>query len=81
MEKSLFIGMIFQKKRLTYPYLRPTNLQVLDYKQFENSKEGCVALLKWVKSLTKEPSASWLYTGLYCICLSEFLFKKGSLFG
>jgi len=81
MEKSLFIGIDFSKKTFDVSILRPTNLQVVDYKQFENSKEGCVALLKWVKSLTKEPPQSWLFcgehTGLYCICLSEFLLKKG----
>jgi transposase len=40
-----------------------------------------MSLLKWIKTLTKEPCSNWLFcgehTGLYSICLSEFLIKKG----
>jgi transposase len=61
--------------------LHPNNLQSSDYKQFENSKEGCSALLKRVRSLTEKPSSDWLFcgehTGLYSLFLSEFLIKKG----
>jgi len=81
MEKSLFIGIDFSKKTFDVSVIRQNNLQAVDYQQFENSKEGCIALLKWIKSLTKEPCADWLFcgehTGLYSICLSEFLIKKG----
>jgi len=81
MKKSLFIGIDFSKKTFDVSVIHQNNLQAVDYRQFENSKEGCIALLKWIKSLTKEPIANWLFcgehTGLYCICLSEFLIKKG----
>ena len=81
MEKSLFIGIDFSKKSFDVSVIHQSNLQAVDYHQFENNKEGCAALLKWVKSLTKEPSANWLFcgehTGLYSVCLSEFLIKKG----
>ncbi len=81
MEKSLFIGIDFSKKTFDVSVVHQSNLQVVDYGQFENSKEGCVSLLKWVKASTKEPFDKWLFcgehTGLYSICLSEFLVRKG----
>jgi transposase len=52
----------------------------VDYQQFENSSQGCEALLKWIKSLTGTPGKEWLFcsehTGLYSLCLSEFLIGK-----
>jgi transposase len=81
MEKSLFIGIDFSKKTFDVSVIHPSNLQVADYDQFENSKEGCTALLKWIKSLTQTTCDHWLFcgehTGLYSVCLSEFLMKKG----
>jgi len=81
MEKSLFIGIDFSKKMFDVSVIHQNNLQAVDYQQFENSKEGCVALLKWIKTLTKEPGKRWLFcgehTGLYSVCLSEYLIKKG----
>jgi transposase len=81
MKKSLFIGIDFSKKTFDVSVIHQDNLQAVDYHQFENSKEGCFALHKWLKSLTKEPSERWLFcgehTGLYSVCLSEFLVKKG----
>lgn len=81
MKKKLFIGIDFSKKTFDVSVIHQDNLQAVDYQQFENSKEGCVSLLKWLKMLTKEPCENWLFcgehTGLYSICLSEFLIKKG----
>jgi len=81
MKKSLFIGIDFSKKSFDVSVIHCNNLQAVDYQQFENSKEGCVSLLKWLKALTKQPYESWLFcgehTGLYSLCLSEFLIKKG----
>jgi len=81
MEKKLFIGIDFSKKTFDVSILHQNNLLSADYQQFENNKEGCLALLKWIKSLTQEPVESWLFcgehTGLYSLCLSEFLIKKG----
>ena len=80
MKKSLFIGIDFSKKTFDVSILHQNNLLSVDYQQFDNNKEGCAALLKWIKSLTKTPVASWLFcgehTGLYTLCLSEFLLKK-----
>jgi len=80
MKKSLFIGIDFSKKSFDVSVIHCNNLQAVDYQQFENSKVGCVSLLKWIKSLTKERSEHWLFcgehTGLYSLCLSEFLVKK-----
>jgi transposase len=81
MKKDLFIGIDFSKKTFDVSVLHPNNLSATDYRRFENNKEGCLALLKWVKSLTKIPAQNWLFcgehTGLYSLCLSEFLIKKG----
>ncbi len=81
MKKTLFIGIDFSKKTFDVSVIHQDNLQKVDYQQFENSKEGCSALLKWIKTLTKEPCSHWLFcgehTGLYSVCLSEFLIKKG----
>jgi transposase len=84
MKKSLFIGIDFSKKTLDVSVMHHCDLEAIAYQQFENSKDGCMALLKWIKVLTKEPCESWLFcgehTGLYSICLSEFLIKKGLFF-
>jgi transposase len=60
--------------------MHQSNLQAVDYHQFENSKEGCIALLKRIKSLAKESGENRLFcgehTGLYRVCSSEFLIKK-----
>jgi transposase len=81
MEKTLFIGIDFSKKTFDVSVMHRNNLQVKGYQQFENSREGCIALLEWLKTLSKESSGSWLFcgehTGLYSVCLSEFLVKKG----
>jgi transposase len=81
MKKTLFIGIDFSKKTFDVSVIHLNNLQKKDYQQFENSKEGCFALLQWLKTLSKETFGSWLFcgehTGLYSVCLSEFLIKKG----
>jgi transposase len=80
MKKNLFIGIDFSKKTVDVSVIHQNNLQAVDYHQFENSKEGACALLKWIKTLSKEPCSNWLFcgehTGLYSICLSEFLVKQ-----
>ena len=81
MKKNLFIGIDFSKKTFDVSVLHHSNLLSAAYQQFDNNKEGCAGLLKWVKSLTKVPVEGWLFcgehTGLYSLCLSEFLIKKG----
>jgi transposase len=81
MEKTLFIGIDFSKKTFDVSVIHRSNLQEEDYQQFENSKEGFIALLAWLKTLSKETLTNGLFcgehTGLYSVCLSEFLVKKG----
>ncbi len=80
MQKSLFIGIDFSKKTFDVSVIHPNNLQTVDYQQFENSKEGCISLIKWIKTITDYPREQWLFcgehTGLYSICLSEYLVKQ-----
>ena len=81
MKKKLFIGIDFSKKSFDVSVKHEDKIELEDYQQFENNKEGYASLLKWVKSLSDEPSVSWLFcgehTGLYSLCLCEFLIKKG----
>jgi len=81
MKKSLFIGIDFSKKTFDVSIIHSNCLQSVDYQQFENSKEGCISLLKWVKELTDESIECWQFcgehTGLYSIFLSEYLVKQG----
>ena len=81
MEKKLFIGIDFSKKTFDVSVVHLSNLQSEVYQQFENSKEGCLALFQWLKTLSQEDFDSWLFcgehTGLYSVCLSEFLVKQG----
>ena len=81
MEKSLFIGIDFSKKTFDVSLIDGNNLNgIPGYKQFDNTKEGCNQLLKWVKLWSKIPVSEWLFcgehTGLYSVLLSEFLIKK-----
>jgi transposase len=81
MKKKLFIGIDFSKRTFDVSIIHQDKIEQADYQQFENNKVGCVALLKWIQVLSDEPSASWLFcgehTGLYSLCLSEFLVKQG----
>lgn len=81
MEKKLFIGIDFSKKTIDVSVIASESLHCVGYQQFENRKEGCVALLRWIQTLTGEPSSRWLFcgehTGLYSLTVSEFLRKKG----
>jgi len=81
MEKKVFIGIDFSKKTFDVSVIHHNNLQSEDYQQFENSRAGCLCLLKWLQALHLEPSENWLFcgehTGLYSVILSDFLVKKG----
>jgi transposase len=81
MEKNLFIGIDFSKKTLDVSMLHRSEPGKVCYRQFENTREGCVELLKWIKGHGKEAKEKWLFcgehTGLYSLPLSEFLIKKG----
>jgi transposase len=81
MKKKLFIGIDFSKKTFDVSVIDAIDLETVNYHQFENTKEGCENLLKWIKGQYKYPSESWLFcgehTGLYSVLLCEFLLKRG----
>jgi transposase len=81
MEKKLFIGIDFSKKTFDVSMLHRRNPGAVTHRQFENTREGCANLLKWVKEQGKEGKEAWMFcgehTGLYSLQLSEFLIKKG----
>ncbi|MDR1122358.1 MAG: transposase, partial [Dysgonamonadaceae bacterium] len=72
--------MDFSKKTFDASVIDSNDLESVNWKQFENTSEGCALLVKWVKEQTKRPHDLWLFcgehTGLYSILLSEFLIKK-----
>jgi len=79
--KNLFIGIDFSKKKFDVSLLHSGNLEKVNYRCFENTKEGCLDLLKWVRSQTTIGCEEWLFcgehTGLYSMTLTGFLLKKG----
>jgi Transposase and inactivated derivatives len=81
MKKSLFIGIDFSKESFDVSVIHSCNVQSISYRPFKNTKEGYIELLKWIKTITAEPSQGWLFcgenTGLYSLGLAEFLTKKG----
>jgi hypothetical protein len=80
MKKELFIGIDFSKKTFEASVIDGNDLETANWKQFENTAEGRVLLLKWVKEQARRPKELWLscgeHTGLYGVLLSEFLIKK-----
>jgi transposase len=81
MKKTLFIGIDFSKKTFDASAVHQNDIQSVNYQQFKNNKEGCDALVKWLKIFSDEPVSHWLFcgehTGLYSVCLSEFPVRKG----
>lgn len=81
MEKELFIGVDFSKKTFDASVIHRDDLNKVNHRQFENTKEGCVHLFKWVRQQTNPKAELWMFcgahTGLYSLLLSEFLTKKG----
>jgi len=81
MKKNLFIGIDFSKEKLDVSLLHSEDLEQIAYQCFENSKEGCEMLLRWVKSQSHSKQETWLFcgehTGLYSVLLCEYLLKKG----
>ncbi|MDR3118527.1 MAG: IS110 family transposase [Mediterranea sp.] len=82
MKKKLFIGIDFSKKTFDVSLIEekdPSN--VLGYRQFANTREGCGELLVWVRSHKSYAAEDRLFcgehTGLYSVLLSEFLIRKG----
>jgi hypothetical protein len=63
MEKKLFIGIDFSKKTFDVSVMRRSDPGNVLHRQFENTNEGCLALLRWIKSLDEGVKAAWLFCG------------------
>ncbi|KAA6329884.1 hypothetical protein EZS27_021352 [termite gut metagenome] len=48
--KSLFIGIDFSKDKFDVSVIHPTHVGACVYHCFDNTKEGCKELLKWVRT-------------------------------
>ncbi|MDR0582162.1 MAG: transposase, partial [Prevotellaceae bacterium] len=81
MEKKIFIGIDFSKKTFDVSVIHRSNPGNVPHRQFENTSEGCSALLRWMKDLGAGVGQEWLFcgehTGLYSMLLSAFLVKRG----
>jgi transposase len=78
--KNLFIGIDFSKKKFDASVVDGSDASVALHEEFENTTEGCKALLSWVARQTAREKSEWLFcgehTGQYCVLVSEFLARK-----
>ena len=79
--KKTFIGVDFSKETIDVVILNSSNLTELGHGKFENSEQGCKEMLKWIRTLVKSSSKTWLFcgehTGIYSLTTATFLTKKG----
>lgn len=75
--KKVFIGIDFSKTSFDVAVLKSTQSQEIYYNKFNNHEDGCLELIQWIKSLTKQHFSSWLFcgefTGIYSITLIRYL--------
>lgn len=80
MKKNVIIGIDFSKLTLDVTFLMAADLETKYYQQFENTEEGCIKMIKWIKSSLNDTS-QWLvcgeFTGLYSMTLAMVLNDKG----
>lgn len=78
--KNLFIGIDYSKKKFDVSLLEREKTEEIKHECFENTPEGCKAMLKWIQLCATVPMEEWLFcgehTGLYGVLLTEFLLKK-----
>jgi transposase len=76
MKKNVIIGIDFSKLTLDVSLLDLTDKNQKSYHQFENSIEGCIEMIKWVRKKSND-SNQWLfcgeYTGLYAMTTATVL--------
>ncbi len=78
--KKVFIGIDFSKASLDVAVLLSSNPQQIYHCRFSNSQEGCMELVKWIKTLTKHSPLKWMfcveYTEIYSMVLLRYLNEK-----
>jgi len=80
MEKNVFIGLDYSKLTIDAACFHVDNMGKVEYQKFENTEEGCLALINWVKKFYKNIN-SWLvcgeYTGIYSMSSTYVFNEKG----
>ena len=80
MKKNVVIGIDFSKLTLDVTFFNTNNPEEKQYQQFENTKKGCVQIIKWVKRTFKDCS-DWLvcgeFTGIYSMTSAMVFNEKG----
>lgn len=68
MQKTLVVGIDFSKKTMDVSFFKVGSSDKIYYQQFINSEQGCIDLIKWIKTYF-EATDEWLicgeYTGIY----------------
>ncbi|MCD7915362.1 MAG: transposase [Tannerellaceae bacterium] len=77
---NLFIGIDFSKKTFNVNMFSESKIDVVSYRQFENSFKGFKELISWIKSISSLDRGHWIFcaehTGLYSLELSNYLIEK-----
>jgi len=80
MKKNVVIGIDFSKLTLDVTFFNTNNPDETQYQQFENTKKGCIQIIKWVKRSFKDCS-NWLacgeFTGIYSMTSAMVFNEKG----
>ena len=80
MKKNVVIGIDFSKLTLDVTFFNTNNPEEKHYQQFENTKKGCIQIIKWVKRTFKDCS-DWLvcgeFTGIYSMTSAMVFNEKG----
>ena len=80
MKKNVVIGIDFSKLTLDVTFFNTNNPEEKQYQQFENTKKGCIQIIKWVKRTFKDCS-DWLvcgeFTGIYSMTSTMVFNEKG----
>ena len=80
MKKNVIIGIDFSKETVDVTCFNVSSQDVTHYDQFDNTEEGCINIIKWVKKLFKDTS-DWLvcgeFTGHYSMTAAVVFNEKG----
>ncbi|MRT94904.1 transposase [Ancylomarina sp. 16SWW S1-10-2] len=80
MKKKVFIGLDYSKLTVDATCFHIDNKENVEYAQFENTEEGFISLIEWVRKLYKDTDL-WLvcgeYTGIYSMTSTYVFNDKG----
>lgn len=76
MKKTIVVGIDFSKRTMDATYVIKGAMQECRHKQFENTEQGCLELIAWIKE-KHDIESEWLicgeYTGIYSMTAAMVL--------